>query len=227
MKTLYNYMDRIKAIYTEANKQYVELLEKMRNCDSALERVNFDRTLSPEGRQQRREGLRQLKAEVRKELDAINADAKSRANAIRKEVEHDFYGLYNARAEDVDSKTVELLKSGILTDSEMIDLANKYHNNNAMRRIIGSYAKQREGREMQTLGNVCMRASDTPHLDAIDTLCNTLNYTIGDAPLSGIYGAASLGRKIDGLAAEIYADAPNISWDVNDEGGIYYSVSED
>lgn len=226
MTTLRSYMDRITRIYTEANKEYVAKLDAMRKADESISRVDTDRTLSAEGRQKKRELLKQLKVEIRKELDAINAKAKADADTVRGEVERDFCGMYSARPEDVDSKTVELLKSGILTDTELTNLANQYRTNAAMRRIIGSYAKQREGREMQTLANICMRASDTPHLDTIDTLCNTLNYIVGDAPLSGIYGAEAIGRKVDTITAEIYRDAPDISWGRDDAGNVQYSISE-
>lgn len=226
MTTLKSYMDRIKSLYTEANKRYVERLNALRSVDEQLLKVDSDRFLTVEGKRQKREQLRQAKAEIMGQLDSINSETKKAADNIRNEVVKAFDGLYTAKADAIDPNTLELLKSGILTDAELYKLAEQNKTNNTMRRIIGKYAREREGIEMRHLANKCERASDRPHLDAIDTLCNSLNYIIGDAPLSGIYGAASIGKRIDEITRESYMNAPEIAWSVDGNGKTIYNVND-
>jgi hypothetical protein len=225
MHTLHGYMDQIRDIYVAANREYVQKLDELDDLAEALQKLNTDATLTPLGKQKKRDFLQNAISDVKKDLKAINAKAKQDAKGIRDTVERNFYGLYSARPEDVDEKALELLKSGILTDAEIQNMADKYRTNNAMRRIIGTYAQKREGKEMQQLGNILTR-TQTPHLDAIDSLCGTLDYIVGDAPLSGASGARRIGQSVPEITRDAYENAPKISWDISGDGSISYTADE-
>lgn len=62
---------------------------------------------------------------------------------IRKDLEADIEGIYKADPASMDSNTLELMKSGILTGSEYADLLEKAQDaeNYTMVRLIGKYAR--------------------------------------------------------------------------------------
>ena len=110
-------------------------------------------------------------------------------DSIRGELAKDLKRAYTANPEDIDASTMELLKSGILSPSEYIDLANRAINNgnNTMLRIIGSHAEkvaeglQNDRSAMETRGallTIATRAKNSTgaaELEAYDNLVNTFD----------------------------------------------------
>ena len=82
-----------------------------------------------------------------------------------------------------------LINAGVLTDNELMRLAEKL-NNATMRRIIGrALETSKEGRFI-TEGRR-MQETYEPHLQAIDELISYGDYACGGARLSGPEGAKS------------------------------------
>ena len=85
--------------------------------------------------------------EARNNLDKAKEalhEGRRTMESIRGELIKDLGRAYTANPEHVDPNTMELLKSGILSPGEYVDLANRAINNgnNTMLRIIGSYAEK-------------------------------------------------------------------------------------
>lgn len=225
MATLKNFMDRIKTVYATANSSYSAKVKRLRALRDELGAIGSDRNLTIHGKQAKRDALRAEETAIKKDLEVIARDAKATAAIIRSEVERDFKGLYAASTDSLDMKTLELLKTGILTDEEMIDLAKKHEFNAATRRLIGKYAHERPSSAMRALAATCEKASMRPDLDAVDSLIATANYTVGDAPLSGQYGAVELGKKLDKITDYAYQIAPNIECGRDSNGVMYYRAN--
>jgi len=77
---------------------------------------------------------------------------------IRRELEKDIQENTRARADDMDTNAMELLKSGVLRPSEYKALLSDFRNNPTMIRMIGSYAKQRAD-EAEKHGDPDMRSA--------------------------------------------------------------------
>ena len=96
-----------------------------------------------------------------------------------------------------------LINAGVLTDNELMRLAEKL-NNATMRRIIGrALETSKEGRFI-TEGRR-MQETYEPHLQAIDELISYGDYACGGARLSGPEGAKSFVEKWDEATSPIFS----------------------
>ena len=80
---------------------------------------------------------------IQKEYAELGARAKTGFNEVISEADTRFERYNRATGDKVDLATVELLKSGALTDREIKALAGDFKGNIAMLRIIGKYADER------------------------------------------------------------------------------------
>ena len=85
----------------------------------------------------------------------------------------DVFGRYNrATGDKLDLATVELLKSGILSDNEIKALAKDFEGNVAMLRIIGKYADERASKdniEMIALAH-SLKNAEIPYREPLERL---------------------------------------------------------
>ena len=85
----------------------------------------------------------------------------------------DVFGRYNrATGDKLDLATVELLKSGILSDNEIKALADDFKGNVAMLRIIGKYADERASKdniEMIALAH-SLKNAEIPYREPMERL---------------------------------------------------------
>ena len=83
------------------------------------------------------------------------------------------FGRYNrATGDKLDLATVELLKSGILSDNEIKALAKDFEGNVAMLRIIGKYADERASKdniEMIALAH-SLKNAEIPYREPLERL---------------------------------------------------------
>ena len=118
---------------------------------------------------------------LKKAQEALFACADS-LKGIRGELAEALGNAYRANPEDIDPNTMELLKSGILTPAEYVNLANKAiaNGNNTMLRMIGSYAEKvaqdtREAAERGALLTVADRAKNSTGAAELETFDNLVN----------------------------------------------------
>ena len=111
-------------------------------------------------------------AEIRKALDDLRTTANTDFENILAEAD-DVLGRYNrATGDKLDLATVELLKSGILSDNEIKALAKDFEGNVAMLRIIGKYAEERGGKdnmEMTVLASN-LKSAEIPYREPLERL---------------------------------------------------------
>lgn len=80
---------------------------------------------------------------LRLAFESIEDRAKAEFDEIKAECMKIFEPYNRATASMIDMPTLELLKSGILKDNELIDLANDFSDNVTMLRLIGKYAEEK------------------------------------------------------------------------------------
>ena len=111
-------------------------------------------------------------AEIRKALDDLRTTANTDFENILAEAD-DVLGRYNrATGDKLDLATVELLKSGILSDNEIKALAKDFEGNVAMLRIIGKYADERASKdniEMIALAH-SLKNAEIPYREPLERL---------------------------------------------------------
>lgn len=111
-------------------------------------------------------------AEIKKALDDLRTTANTDFENILAEAD-DVLGRYNrATGDKLDLATVELLKSGILSDNEIKELAKDFEGNVAMLRIIGKYAEERGGKdnmEMTVLASN-LKSAEIPYREPLERL---------------------------------------------------------
>lgn len=111
------------------------------------------------------------KSEIRKSINELRTTANKDFESIIAEADNVF-GRYNrATGDKLDLATVELLKSGILSDNEIKALADDFKGNVAMLRIIGKYADNRakDNAEMRVLANNLKHAK-IPYREPLESL---------------------------------------------------------
>lgn len=113
---------------------------------------------------------------IQKEYAELGARAKNGFNEVISEADTRFERYNRATGDKVDLATVELLKSGVLSDREIKALAGDFKGNIAMLRIIGKYADERA----KTTDN-----DNTRHeLSALSCECKSAEFNYR-APLEG------------------------------------------
>lgn len=111
-------------------------------------------------------------SEIRNALDELRRTASTDFENILAEAD-DVFGRYNrATGDKLDLATVELLKSGILSDNEIKALAKDFEGNVAMLRIIGKYADERASKdniEMIALAH-SLKNAEIPYREPLERL---------------------------------------------------------
>ena len=111
-------------------------------------------------------------SEIRNALEELRSTANKDFENILAEAD-DVFGRYNrATGDKLDLATVELLKSGILSDNEIKALADDFKGNVAMLRIIGKYAEERASKdnmEMTVLSHN-LKNAEIPYREPLERL---------------------------------------------------------
>ena len=208
--TLKDYMRKTERIYKELAPEYIKSVKEEQKAREQIYQTRSSRDLTPEGKQKRIAALQELCNEHKANMAALAKTAKERALEVRKEVEKRFYNRYHATPAALDMQTLELLKSGILSDSELLHLAETFDGNSTMQRICGKYMEQSSNRNTQTLGRALQMNASDPHLRCIDSIIEVGTHCMGGAPLSGANGAEHMFARFDEMTAQTYAAAPDV-----------------
>ena len=167
-------LERIRSIYNDARTEYTRLQDELTRLKNKLMESQKDFELTVQGKDAARMKYNGEIAAVRSELDSLISKTSQSFSEVREDVDKFFGGMFRATPEKLDTSALELLKSGILTDAELSEMAEKYADNATMRRMIGKYAQERADKDRE---NVAMRQlalvlnrPELPHLEAADTL---------------------------------------------------------
>ena len=109
---------------------------------------------------------------IKNALDELRRTANTDFENILAEAD-EVFGRYNrATGDKLDLATVELLKSGILSDNEIKALAKDFEGNVAMLRMIGKYAEERASKdnmEMTVLSH-SLKNAEIPYREPLERL---------------------------------------------------------
>ena len=141
------FLDKINDKYKAHRAEYERLTEQYtRNAEQWKKEVARGWS-NYKLQQEAKERHDKEQREIKKDLDELRTTANTDFENILAEAD-DVFGRYNrATGDKLDLATVELLKSGILSDNEIKALAKDFEGNVAMLRIIGKYAEERGGKD--------------------------------------------------------------------------------
>lgn len=146
MKKLLNdlkekYIDAIRRVGAFVNpiRDQSEVVKKASNALSNA--LFYEHDVCMKKMREESDKLRELQAEKA----AIVTSVKEAAEEVVGQVRQLINKSVEVKAEDVNPAEVSLLISGLYTDDQIRDLADKYPDNNSMLRIISKYADQRDG----------------------------------------------------------------------------------
>lgn len=206
---LVGYMKKAENIYKDFAPRYLEVAKQEEANRQAIMNVRSSRELTYDGKQKQIAALQEQGKVLKAEMAAIAATANEKAQDVRREVEQRFYGFYHATPQAIDMQGLELLKSGILSDRELMQVADSYQGNATMQRICGKYMQQSDSRELRQMGSVLQANASNPHLRCIDSIIEVGKYCLGGGRTQGASCEVFLNR-FDEMTAQTYAAAPDI-----------------
>lgn len=116
-----------------------------------------------------KETISKIQKETAEMIDALT-------NAYTKSVDN----FYTANAEKVDSKQLELLKSGILTEKELYKMANDNETNPTMYRLVAKYCEGKDSLEMRSIVNNATTKDGRKEYNALEQLKEWGSRTVTD-----------------------------------------------
>lgn len=172
---LKNYLEEIRSTYEDARKAYTRLFNEADKIAATWNEARTSKDLSAYGRDKAQAEYLRASAENKDQLESLISSTKKKFSEIRNRVDADFAGKFKINPDSLDMPTLELLKSGILKDKELSDLAERFNGNVTMLRMIGKYAQERadrnpDNKEMISLAAALRNSEKMPHLEATDTL---------------------------------------------------------
>ena len=151
---------------------------------------------------------------IKNSLDELRRKADTDFDNILAEAD-EVFGRYNrATGDKLDLATVELLKSGILSDNEIKALAKDFEGNVAMLRMIGKYAEERASKdnmEMTVLSH-SLKNAEIPYREPLERLVFWGNTSIAEKDSRAMAGNSQFESMYNEL--------------VEQTEGIYITVSE-
>lgn len=208
--TLKKSLVQIAEIYKSAAPRFIEEYKAEREAQEAIYQIRNSADLTPQGKQKKITALEQECAEHKKNMEKIAAEAREKALGVRQEVAERFNSRFHVSPADLDLNALELLKSGILTDTELANMAQEYANNCTMSRMIGKYMEERPNSDLQKMGRVLQHSNSDIHLACVDSIIGTGNYMLGGATLSGSSAAETFYNRFDEITAQTFSAAPDI-----------------
>lgn len=136
-------IDKLDALYQSIRTELTECFEAIAAADTERETVDNDVTLSAIGRAQKYERIDTAKRAAAQRAERIADEAREQFAQIRADAVKAAGGRFTVRPQDIDRDAVTLLQSGILTDAELLNLADSYADNATMRRLIGKALTER------------------------------------------------------------------------------------
>lgn len=139
-----DYLNEMNRVYTEKYRVKYEELSTQRERENErwtneVRRGWSDIRQKTADEQHHRDTLGKLS----EAFNRLQSDAKAELNEILEEADRRFERHARPTGDKVDLATVELLKSGILSDDDFPKLVNDFRGNVAMTKIIGKYAQER------------------------------------------------------------------------------------
>lgn len=207
---LTDYMRKIEGIYKAAAPEFIKIVKKDEQAKRDIENVRASREYTHEGKQNRIAALEAYRKELRGEMDKLAGAADAQALEVRKTVESRFYDKFYATPAALDMQAMELLKSGILNDKELVNLAGSFKGNATMQRICGTYMEKSQNPDTARMGRAMRYAPQDTHMQCIDSVITAGRACVGIGTQSGPTGAESFLNRFDSMTQDAYAAAPDV-----------------
>lgn len=207
---LTDYMKKIEGIYKEAAPEFIKIVKKDEQAKRDIESVQASREYTPEGKQRRIQALKDYRAELKAEMDKLAGAADAQALEVRRTVESRFYDKFYATPAALDMQAIELLKSGILNDKELVTLAGSFKGNATMQRICGTYMEKSSNEETARMGRAMRYAPQDTHMRCVDSVITAGRACVGIGTQTGASGAETFLNRYDSMIGDAYAAAPDV-----------------
>ncbi|MBR2894562.1 MAG: hypothetical protein IKC03_02750 [Oscillospiraceae bacterium] len=177
MAYLRTFLNEIRAAYNESRVKYTEIQDQLIEKEKRFRESQSSRNLTFEGKERKKAVWYEERAQLQGQLRALIADSQKKFSEVRSRAELVYRDKFGIVPENVDPNAMSLLSLGIVSDRELIEMADRYKNNHTMLRVIAKYAddraqKDRNNMEMRDLA-VRINYAGNPHLDAVDSLIFT------------------------------------------------------
>lgn len=212
-KTTYkltSYINKIEALYGKAREDFNKATTELAQLEESHKKKVGSGELNAKGLQRENERY----TSKRKELLQTIADARDTfskgAAEVRDSVDVLFRNTYRTNPESMDLKAVEMIKSGMLTEKELIEMALSYKEsgNLAMYRYCGTQLK------VDTMTDPAIRAIATDAHRALEREDLQTVDTFTDICLKGLRDDVALANGIDRRHEEFYGDIYRAAEDI-------------
>ena len=221
-KTVKGYLRELKKLYWAKSEEVEKKYSELKSVQEEMTRVQTSRDYTPEGRSKRLATLSEKRDTLKKELNALREATNNEAMKIRENAETEFYNYYNASPDDVDLRLTELIRSGVLTDAELIHYGNKA--NATMRRLIGKELEGRSSYDAKQAGRAFQLVTNNPHLQAIDNIIGVGDYAVGGAKMGGFDTVSSIRARFDSLIDPVIDGVKDVKSEYLADGRQLFSV---
>lgn len=206
-KTTYkltSYINKIEALYGKAREDFNKATAELAQLEESHKKKVGSGELNAKGLQRENERY----TSKRKELLQTIADARDTfskgAAEVRDSVDVLFRNTYRTNPESMDLKAVEMIKSGMLTERELLEMAAAYKEsgNLAMYRYCGTRLNTNDtDPTIRAIAQDAHRALEREDLQTVDTFT--------DICLKGLRDDVALANGIDRRHEEFYGDIYN------------------
>lgn len=177
MAYLRTFLNEIRAAYNESRVKYTEIQDQLAEKEKRFRESQSSRDLTFEGKERKKAVWYEERDQLQGQLRDLIADSQRKFSEVRGRAELVYRDKFGIVPENVDPNAMSLLSLGIVSDRELIEMADRYRNNHTMLRVIAKYAddraqKDRSNMELRELATRINYAGN-PHLDAMDALIFT------------------------------------------------------
>ena len=204
---LTDYIEKMRTAYHQARAAfeiYSNALEK--------EKANWDKEQrrgwnDPKDRQEATEKYQQTRIDLKNRLEAVVREAKAEFAEIQTEAAEVFVRHFRATPEQIDDKAMLLINSGVMSDRDLMALADEYPENYTMRKLIGAklveQGEKRGYREMADKGRLMQLVPNT-HNEALEAVTMWAEYALRpyEATLSATFDR-QFDQRINDIAAKV------------------------
>ena len=140
------YINNIESIYRVSKPKYMELAKRKDEIKNELMfQLPGDKTLTVIGREEKKQKLNAELSELKSKIDKLNKEAHKQFDDVKADYQRALDIEFKDKFDEIDSKTVELIKSGILKYNELIATAERFNNPILSRFIAEAIEKQYKG----------------------------------------------------------------------------------
>lgn len=172
---LNNYLNDIEKVYIKSREKYLPQAERLERLESSHKNMISSGELSPKGLERENARYNESKKEYVNILKEIREEFLKECGQIKGIVSDVFRDNYEVNPKYIDHDTMTILNSGILTESELIKMCDKYNSekNITMLRLVGSYIsdpKTTEGKKYKGIATTERQRDDLKIIDQVATL---------------------------------------------------------